>query len=120
MQFSKALAHLNVSSRAAVALMAFNAPEWIMTMLGAINYNAVITGIYITNTPDACLYQVNHAKAEVVVCDSIEKLKGFTVNMDKMPQVMAYVVFGVDSLPAECKGPKIYLWNDFLKIGKYI
>ena len=54
--FSKALANLNVTARSAVAVMGFNSPERLMTFLGAICYNAVITGIYITNAPDACLY----------------------------------------------------------------
>ena len=120
MLFSKALANLNVTARSAVAVMGFNSPEWLMTFLGAINYNAVITGIYITNEPDACLYQATHASAEVVVCDSIERLRGFTVNLDKLPKVKAFVVWGVNSLPEEFQGPLFYLWKDFLAIGTHI
>ena len=100
-RFSKALMKMNVTARSAVAVMGFNSPEWLMTFMGAICFNAVITGIYITNEPDACLYQTNHASAEIVVVDSIEKLRRFTCNKEKMPQVKAFVVWGVDSLPAE-------------------
>ena len=88
--------------------------------MGTICYNAVITGIYITNEPDACLYQATHADAEVVVCDSIDRLRRFTVNLDKLPKIKAFVVWGVDSLPAEFSGPMFYLWKDFLASGTHI
>ena len=86
-RFSKALAKLNVTARSAVAVMGFNSPEWVMTFMGAICYNTVITGVYITNEPDACLYQANHASAEIVVVDSIDRLRRFAVNKEKMPQI---------------------------------
>ena len=77
----------------------------------------VITGVYITNEPDACLYQATHAEAEVVVCDSIDRLRRFTVNLKSLPKVKAFVVWGVDSLPEEFSGPMFYLWKDFLASG---
>lgn len=91
-----------------------------MTMMGAINYNAVITGVYITNGPDACLYQATHSNAEVVVCDTIERLRGFAVNMDKLTNVKAYILWGNEELPPDCRGPKFFLWRDFLKTGNHI
>lgn len=47
---------LNVTERASVAIMGFNAPEWAFSYIGGIMYNCVSTGIYITNEPEACLY----------------------------------------------------------------
>ena len=120
MLFAKALANLNVTARSAVATMGYNAPEWLMAFLGAICYNTVTTGVYITNEPDACLYQATHASAEVVVCDSIERLRRFTVNLDKLPKVKAFVVWGVHSLPEEFNGPRFFLWKDFLATGTHI
>ena len=84
--------------------MGFNSPEWLITFMGTICYDAVNTGVYITNEPDACLYQVNHSSAEVVVVDSIERLRRFTINKDKMPQVKAFIVWGVERLPEEFQG----------------
>ena len=101
--------------------MGANSPEWVMTFMGAICYNAVITGIYSTNEPDACLYQATHANAEVVVVDSIDRLKRFTVNMNKLPKVKALVVWGVNSLPDEFRGkPGFFLWKDFLMTGAHV
>jgi long-subunit acyl-CoA synthetase (AMP-forming) len=51
--------------------MGHNAPEWVISFMGAIFANCVSSGVYITNLPDACLYQAHHSEAEVVVVDSI-------------------------------------------------
>ena len=119
-QFVKSLAQLNMTTRSAVAIMGFNSPEWAIACMGAMMYEAVVTGIYITNEPDACLYQANHCEAEVVVCESLDHLKRFTVNLDKLPRVKAFVVWGEDKLPQEFQGPQYFLWRDFLKLGSNI
>jgi len=36
--------------------MGFNSPEWIFAFTGGLMANSLITGIYITNEADACLY----------------------------------------------------------------
>jgi long-chain-fatty-acid--CoA ligase ACSBG len=54
--FAKALGKIGVPERSAVAIMGFNAPEWVQACVGAIMYNCLATGIYITNSPEACLY----------------------------------------------------------------
>ena len=55
-KFAKALSHLNVTTRAGVCIMGFNSPEWVFACMGTILYEAVMTGVYITNEPNACLY----------------------------------------------------------------
>jgi long-chain-fatty-acid--CoA ligase ACSBG len=45
-----------MTTRSAVAIMGFNSPEWAIACMGAMMYEAVVTGIYITNEPEACLY----------------------------------------------------------------
>ena len=100
--------------------MGFNAPEWTIACIGAMLNNLVFTGIYITNAPDAVLYQTNHSESEIVVVDTHEQLKKFMQNIDKMPQVKAFVVWGEKTLPPECKGSRFYLWSDFLKLGTSI
>ena len=70
-QFAKALANLNVTTRAGVCIMGFNSPEWAITFMGTVLYEAVATGVYITNAPDACLYQANHCDAEIIVVETL-------------------------------------------------
>jgi long-subunit acyl-CoA synthetase (AMP-forming) len=38
-------------------------------------YNCISNGIYITNEPEACLYQINHSDSEVIVVETNEHLK---------------------------------------------
>ena len=120
MNFAKAMQTLNVTEKSAVAIMGFNAPEWAISCLGAIMYNAVFTGVYITNEPDACLYQVEHSEAEIVCCDTLEELKRFTVNLDKLTKVKAFVVWGEKELPSEFKTDRFFLLKDFLKLGEKV
>jgi len=56
MTFAKALIKSGASERAAVAIMGFNSPEWLFAFQGGVMSNSMVTGIYITNEPDACTY----------------------------------------------------------------
>jgi long-chain-fatty-acid--CoA ligase ACSBG len=56
MAFAKAVLSMGVTERAGIAMMGFNAPEWAMAFMGGIMANCISTGIYVTNTPDACMY----------------------------------------------------------------
>ena len=100
--------------------MGFNAPEWAFACLGAIMNNQVFTGIYITNEAGACLYQATHSDSEVIVVETAEHLKRFTVNLDKYDKVKAFVVWGESKLPEGVSGPKFFLWKDFLAMGESV
>ena len=97
--------------------MGYNSPEWAIGFIGGIMNNQVNTGIYITNQADACLYQADHSESEIVLCETAEHLKRFTVNLDKYDRVKAFVVWGEPSLPADVSGPRFFLWKDFLQSG---
>ena len=56
----------------------------------------------------------------MIVLDTADQLKRFLVNLDKMPKVKAFVVWGEKSLPSECQGDRFYLWKDFLNLGTHI
>ena len=40
-------------------------------------YNCVMTGVYSTNAPDACLYQADHSEAEIIVVENNDLLARF-------------------------------------------
>ena len=102
MAFGKACAKLRVKEKSAVAIMGYNAPEWVIAFTGGIMYNCVATGIYTTNTPEACLYQTEHSEAEVVVVETIEMLNRFLLQgKDETKRIKAFVVFCEKELPAE-------------------
>ena len=99
MKFAKAIHSLKVTEKSAVAIMGFNSPERLFSCMGAIFNNCVFTGIYITNTPEACLYQADHSEAEIICVETLDHLKAFTVNLDKLERVKAFVVWGEKELP---------------------
>lgn len=55
-QFAKACVAVGAKERSSVNIMGHNAPEWTISFLGGILGNYVISGVYITNGPEACLY----------------------------------------------------------------
>ena len=120
LSFAKACTSLGVTSRSAVAIMGFNAPEWAISFIGTILNDNVNTGIYITNTAEACLYQATHSESEIIVVETTEHLKRFTVNMDKYERVKAFVVYGEKALPEGAQGNRFFLWKDFLKLGQAV
>ena len=70
--FAKALHAVGVTERKAINITGYNSPEWVISFLGSIANNCVVSGVYITNTAEACIYQADHSDAEVIVVDSIE------------------------------------------------
>ena len=77
----------------------------------------MVTGIYSTNTPEACLYQVDHSEAEIVLVETNEMLKRFTINLSKLPRIKAIVVWGETQLPSDVQDSRFFLWKDFMKLG---
>lgn len=116
MNFAKALQNLKVNERSAVAIMGFNSPEWVFSFMGGLLYNCVCTGIYSTNTSEACQYQVENSDAEVVILETNDMLKRFILVLDKLPKLKVVVVWGEKELISE-EDSRFYLWKDFMKLG---
>ena len=74
--------------------MGFNSPEWAFAYQGSLMNNNVATGVYTTNAPDACFYQVDHCDAEVIVVETNDMLKRYLVNLDKLNRIKALCVWG--------------------------
>jgi long-chain-fatty-acid--CoA ligase ACSBG len=111
------MSHLKVSDRASVAIMGFNSPEWALSFMGGLLGNCIITGLYSTSEPAACLYQINHSETEVITVDTVERLRRILVHIDEMPQVKAVVLWDGE-IPEDCKDERVYLWKDFMEMGK--
>jgi len=118
--FTKAMSVVGVQERKAVNIMGHNAPEWIIAFMGGIQYNCIVSGVYPTNNAEACLYQADHSEAELIVVDSVEQLKKYEVNLHKLPNIKAIVVYTLEKLPNELKDKRYYSWKDFLALGKEV
>ena len=53
----------------------------------------------------------------MIVVETAEHLKRFTVNLDKYDRVKAFVIWGESSIPEGYSGSRFFLWKDFLQIG---
>jgi long-chain-fatty-acid--CoA ligase ACSBG len=109
---------LGVQERKCVNIMGHNAPEWVISFMGGLTSNCYVSGVYPTNNAEACFYQADHSEAELVVVDSVEQLKKYEVNLHRLPNIKAIVVYGLDRLPAELKDKRYFAWKDFLAVGK--
>lgn len=74
--------------------MGFNSPEWAVAFFGAIAHNNVVSGVYITNGPQACQYQAQHSEAQALVVDTAEQLTLYMSIIDQLPEVKAIICWG--------------------------
>ena len=96
MKFACSLVHLNISQRASVNIIGFNAPEWAIAFFGSMFGNYIPSGVYPTNGPDACFYQADHSEAEVIVVENQEHLEKYLKIIDRLPKVKKIVVYNDD------------------------
>jgi long-chain-fatty-acid--CoA ligase ACSBG len=56
-------------------------------------YRGLSTGIYATNSPDACQYVASHARCNVIVVDDDKQLQKILSIRDRLPQLRAIVQY---------------------------
>lgn len=126
-QFARALVRLGVSSHAAVNILGFNAPEWLIADVGAILAGGMAAGIYGSNGPEACRYISAHSRAPVVVVDSVAQLDKYVAVADQLPDLRFLVIWGpVDDLQelsdrvrrASAGRVALHTFEAFLRIGE--
>lgn len=121
--FAKTLIFLNVSKYKIINIIGFNSPEWLIANIGGMFAGCIASGVYTTNTSDACQYVLEHSKGEVLVCEDNKQLKKYTSRDPKDLQTLkAIVVYGEtadEALVQACPVP-VYSWDAFMKIGSSI
>lgn len=96
-----------IDERSCVNIIGFNAPEWAIAFFGTIFANCVATGVYATNTPEACFYQADHSEAQMLVIENEEYLKKYIVYIDKLVHLKKIVVYSDDVAKLKSKYPKV-------------
>ena len=117
-QFAKALLSLGFERHDCINIIGFNSPEWFFANFGAIAAGGIASGIYTTNSPDACFYVSDHSKAKVVVVEGKKQLDKYLEIAKDLKELKALVVYGVKELPdfEDC-GVPVYLFDKFLELG---
>lgn len=100
-QFARALIHVGVELHEAVNVLGPNCPEWLFTNMGSIMAGAVIAGVYVTSTPEACQYISAHCDAKVVVVSDKGQLDKYLSILDQLPKLKALVAWNKDDVPQE-------------------
>lgn len=98
-----------------VGIIGFNSPEWIFSDLGAIFAGGLSTGLYTTNTPDACQYVASDANCNIVVVENDIQLQKILQVWDRLPALKAVVQFLGE---VNEKRDNVYSWNEFMQLGR--
>ncbi|XP_021368675.1 long-chain-fatty-acid--CoA ligase ACSBG2-like isoform X2 [Mizuhopecten yessoensis] len=100
-----------------VGIVGFNSPEWFMADLGAIFAGGFATGIYTTNTPEACQFVAADCEANILVVENNQQLKKILKVWDNLPHLKAIVQYTGEV--AE-RRDNIYSWSELLALAEEV
>ncbi|XP_050448457.1 very long-chain-fatty-acid--CoA ligase bubblegum [Cataglyphis hispanica] len=112
---AKAFLELGLERHHSVCLLGFNSPEWFIADLAAIYAGGLATGIYTTNSPEACQYCAEHSKANIIVVEDRKQLEKILQIKKNLPNLKAIIQYS--GIPTE---KDVLSWKDLLEIGKKV
>jgi long-chain acyl-CoA synthetase len=97
-----------------VAILGFNAPEWVLLNLGAMAVGGAAAGIYTTSSTPEIRYIAGHCEARVLLIDSLEQWQRLAPILDELPRLLRVV-----TMPgcAAIDHDKVVSWETFLGLG---
>ncbi|XP_026198590.1 long-chain-fatty-acid--CoA ligase ACSBG2-like [Anabas testudineus] len=98
-----------------VGILGFNSPEWFISDIGCILAGGLATGIYTTNSPEACQYVAANCEANILVVENKKQLDKILQVKDQLPHLKAIVQYKGE---LEQKSPFLYTWAEFMKLGE--
>ncbi|XP_073435471.1 long-chain-fatty-acid--CoA ligase ACSBG1 isoform X1 [Dendrobates tinctorius] len=130
-QSAKAFLKLGLKQFYSVGILGFNSPQWFISAVGTVFAGGITTGIYTTNSPEACHYVANDCRANVIVVENhkqLEKILQWDPGLieashdeiliwEKLPHLKAVVQYK-GSL--QVKRSDLYTWKDFMEQGSDI
>ncbi|XP_036383253.1 long-chain-fatty-acid--CoA ligase ACSBG2-like [Megalops cyprinoides] len=112
---AKSFLKLGLERYHGIGILGFNSPEWFIADIGCIMAGGLATGIYATNSSEACQYVANNCEANILVVENHKQLIKILKIKDQLPHLKAIVQYK-DEL--EQKLPNLYTWEEFLKVGE--
>ncbi|MCJ8746867.1 hypothetical protein PDJAM_G00146680 [Pangasius djambal] len=100
-----------------VGILGFNSPEWFIADIGCIMAGGLATGIYTTNSPEACQYVAYNCEANILVVENDKQLAKILQVKDELPHLKAIVQYKGE---VKTKMAGVYTWAEFMKVGKDI
>ncbi|KAJ8344510.1 hypothetical protein SKAU_G00318390 [Synaphobranchus kaupii] len=111
---AKSFLKLGLERFHSVAILGFNSAEWFFSAIGAIFAGGIMTGVYATNSPEACLYVVKDSQANIIVVENQKQLDKILQIKNMLPHLKAIVQY---QGPLEKKLPNLYSWEEFMELG---
>jgi len=116
-KFALGLIRLGITERSAVSILGYNCSQWMIDFFGAVFANCVAVGHYLTNTPEAVKYVIEHSDSEIIAVENQEQLDKVLKVWDTLPNLKYAIVwqnYTVDSKYAHL-AKKVMSHTDFLK-----
>jgi len=110
---SKGFIALGLEPLHSVCILAGNNPEWVISNLAAVHARGFGTGIYQTNSANACQYVADHSRANIIVVDDEAQLQKILAIKHKLPKLKQIVQFKGNS---QTEG--VISWDHLMKLGK--
>ncbi|CAH2273210.1 long-chain-fatty-acid-- ligase ACSBG1 isoform X1 [Pelobates cultripes] len=114
---AKSFIKLGLEPFHSVGILGFNSPEWFISAVGAVFAGGIATGIYATNSPEACHYIASDCKANIIVVENQKQLEKILQIWEKLPHLKAVVQYKGN---LQEKTPNVYTWEEFVELGKDI
>ncbi|XP_053181864.1 long-chain-fatty-acid--CoA ligase ACSBG2-like [Scomber japonicus] len=112
---AKSFLKLGLERYHGVGILGFNSPEWFISDIGCILAGGLATGIYTTNSPEACQYVAANCEANVLVVENQKQLEKILKVKDQLPLLKAIVQYKGE---LQQKAPFLYTWEEFMKVGE--
>uniref|UniRef100_A0A3B4VJJ6 long-chain-fatty-acid--CoA ligase n=1 Tax=Seriola dumerili TaxID=41447 RepID=A0A3B4VJJ6_SERDU len=112
---AKSFLKLGLERYHGVGILGFNSPEWFISDIGCILAGGLATGIYTTNSPEACQYVAANCEANILVVENQKQLDKILQVKDQLPHLKAIVQYKGE---LQQKAPFLYTWAEFMKLGE--
>ncbi|XP_068576804.1 long-chain-fatty-acid--CoA ligase ACSBG2-like [Cebidichthys violaceus] len=112
---AKSFLKLGLERYHGVGILGFNSPEWFISDIGCIFAGGLATGIYTTNSPEACQYVAANSEANILVVENQKQLDKILQVKDHLPHLKAIVQYKGE---LQQKAPFLYTWAEFMKLGQ--
>lgn len=109
---AKAFIKLGLERFHGVCIMGFNSPEWAIANYGAVFAGGLSTGVYTTNSPEACRYLADNCEAQIIVVEDQDCLNKFLAVKRFLPNIKAIIQWS--GIPG---APGVLSWPELLAVG---
>ncbi|XP_058801282.1 very long-chain-fatty-acid--CoA ligase bubblegum-like [Phymastichus coffea] len=110
---AKAFLSLGLQKHHSVCILGFNSPEWIIADIAAIYAGGFATGIYATNSAEACQYCAENSRATIAVVEDNNQVLKILQIKKYLPKLKTIIQY--DGVP---KINGVLSWSDLLNLGK--